>query len=56
MPVEIRELIIKTNVISNSHHAPAQLRQEELQALKKQIMEECLKVLHDRSKKSNLER
>lgn len=56
MSVEIRELVIKTSIVSGQLPAARQLRQEELQALKRQIVQECLKVLQEQHPAKRFER
>jgi hypothetical protein len=55
MPVEIRELVIQTHIVSNSRAAEA-LSHEKLQLLKQQIMEECLKALKDKAQRNGFDR
>jgi len=57
MPVEIRELVIKTNIVSTSREQEAtQLTTQSLAALKQQIMNECLKMLRDKNHKNSFNR
>jgi hypothetical protein len=45
VPVEIRELIIKTNIVSSDEQDSALNTKQSLTALKQQVVQECLKVL-----------
>ncbi len=57
MPVEIRELVIKTNIISTAKEQDAtQLSTQSLAVLKQQIMNECMKMLKDKNHKNNFNR
>ena len=55
MPVEIRELSISTKIKSTDSTAPT-LSVRELALIKKQVIEECLKVLTSTTRKSGLNR
>lgn len=56
MPVEIRELVIKTEIVSSSEKAEAGITEQQLQALKQQIVQECLKQLRSKQRSRALER
>ena len=45
MPVEIRELIIKTEVVSNSHNRQSEPGSMELARFKKQVLAECQRMV-----------
>lgn len=45
MPVEIRELIIKTTIVSNDKQSDLLNTEQSLTALKQQVVQECLKAL-----------
>ena len=55
MTVEIRELIIKTEIKSVSEE-PAKLTAEELKALKQQIVVQCKRLLKSNSRNSRFNR
>jgi len=55
MPVEIRELVIKTEITSAKPEA-APLQAADLQKLKSQITEECLRVMRQQASRERLER
>jgi len=57
MPVEIRELVIKTNIVSAAkEQETTQLTTQSLALLKQQIMSECMKMLRDKNHKNNFNR
>lgn len=56
MPVEIRELVIKTDIVSSDNHTEQALTDEQLQALKQQIIQECLKQLRSKQRGRALDR
>ncbi|QMV15970.1 DUF5908 family protein [Vibrio spartinae] len=56
MPVEIRELVIKTEIQSQPESKQDTLNEQQLNALKQQIIQECLKQLRHRVRNSPLER
>jgi len=56
MPVEIRELQIHTNIASRSATEKEMLSQEKIAQLKKQIVQECLRVLKDKTARTGFER
>ncbi len=56
MPVEIRELVIKTNIASSRDREAETLSSEKLSQLKQQILQECLKELKDRAVKNSFDR
>lgn len=51
MPVEIRELIISTRIVSRDDGAGEGLSPERLALLKKHIVQECLRALKDKPAK-----
>ena len=55
MPVEIRELVIQTNIVSQAkpQEAPGG---EQLALLKQQIVQECLKAIRDKAPRNTLDR
>ena len=55
MPIEIRELSISTRIVNGPAPAPA-LTESQVQQLKKQVMQECLKLLQARTHKSGFDR
>lgn len=55
MPIEIRELSISTRIVNTPPPALA-LSESQVQQLKQQVMQECLKVLKARTHKSSFDR
>lgn len=45
MPVEIRELVIKTTISSQKEHESTTMDPKSLNNLKQQVVQECLKAL-----------
>lgn len=56
MTVEIRELVIKTNIVSHPKPDAADHKLPNLQLLKQQVVAECLKVLRDKQPKNSFNR
>ncbi|MCA2997708.1 MAG: hypothetical protein ING75_03810 [Rhodocyclaceae bacterium] len=56
MPVEIRELIIKTTVIDPKARTEEMAVNEKLTAFKQQVVQECIKVMKDKVLKRGLQR
>lgn len=56
MPVEIRELVIKTEIFSSREKVEANLTSKQLSALKQQIVQECLKSMKEQSIKNSFSR
>lgn len=56
MAVEIRELVIKTNIVSRNEPERAPIPVEQLLMLKKQIVQECLKALRDKAVHNRFDR
>ncbi|MEI7187426.1 DUF5908 family protein [Dickeya dianthicola] len=56
MPVEIRELVIKTDIQSQNTPTVAELDAVQLQALKQRIVQECLRQLEKQQRHNPLER
>ncbi|WP_162800085.1 DUF5908 family protein [Pedobacter jeongneungensis] len=53
MPVEIRELIIKTQISTSEANQHAGISAEDVKQLKKQLLAECKKMITERTKRSN---
>ena len=56
MPVEIRELTIKTTITSDREEQQEAFDYKHLRFLKQQVVQECLKVLKAKTNKDNLNR
>ena len=52
MPIEIRELIIKTEISSRDKSDDAPIKEAEMYVLKKQLLEECKRMIVEKTKKS----
>jgi len=55
MPVEIREIVIKT-VIQSGNSDKTNLSSEALAGIRKDIMEECKRMINENSKKPRIKR
>ena len=53
MPVEIRELIIRTNVASQGAKKTGELDAQKLEEMKKQIVEECVSRLRKQQQRKS---
>lgn len=53
MPVEIRELIIRTEISVGGKANPRKLREKDLYAFKRQILEECKIMINKEATKKN---
>jgi hypothetical protein len=56
MPIEIRELIIKTEVSTTNRNNMAGINEQELDVLKKQLLDECKRIISGSVKKNNQKR
>ncbi|MFN6323057.1 MAG: DUF5908 family protein [Burkholderiales bacterium] len=56
MPVEIRELVIKTNIVSARTREEEILTTEKMLLWKQQIIQECIKALKDKELKNGFDR
>ena len=56
MPVEIRELIIKTEVVTEMHHAPSLSENRDLSELKAELLAKCRRMIVEKTKRNNLRR
>lgn len=56
MPVEIRELIIKTEIYISDRNHQGGMREEEMQVVKKLLLEECKKMIAEKIKKTSYKR
>jgi len=56
MPVEMRELIIKTEIKSRPARQSANLDTQDIKALKQQIIEECLRLFKDKAQRDSFNR
>ena len=56
MPVEIRELIIKTAISSADNNARGRVAEKDLNILKKQLLEECRRIISENTKRDSYNR
>ncbi len=56
MPIEIRELIIKTEIASAGHSPQAVLKEKDIQALKRQMLEECRRIVSEQMREKTKKR
>jgi len=56
MPVEIRELIIKTEISTANQNSKAGINEQEITALKKELLDECKRIVSGSLKKSSQKR
>ncbi|MCF5467837.1 DUF5908 family protein [Pseudomonas syringae] len=56
MPVEIRELVIHTRIISRNETPGEVLSAERIASLRKSIVQECLRALKDKAAKTDFDR
>lgn len=53
MPIEIRELLIKTEIVSNARRNHNGIKDKDVAQLKKTILEECKRMIADQTGKKN---
>ena len=56
MPVEIREIIIKTEIASATREHSASVKEKDLSTLKKHLLEECKRMITEHTKRNNYKR
>ncbi len=56
MPVEIREIIIKTEIFTTDRNYSAGIKEEDLHSLKKLLLEECKRIITERTNKNSYKR
>jgi hypothetical protein len=56
MPVEIREIIIKTEISATDRKDSHGMKIKDMNALKKQLLNECKRLIAERTKKNNYKR
>lgn len=52
MPVEIRELVIRTEVLSAARAHSSAVKEKDLTILRRQILEECRRMISERTTRS----
>lgn len=56
MPVEIRELVIKTTLETGVHDRQERERKAELQVMRRTLLEECERILRDAQGRKRFDR
>jgi len=56
MPVEIREIIIRTVISATDRNHSSGGREEDFQRLRRLVLDECKKIIAEKTKKSNNKR
>ncbi|WP_162996669.1 DUF5908 family protein [Mucilaginibacter celer] len=56
MPVEIRELIIKTAISTGAARQSEGIKEKDLNAMKRQLLEECKRLFADTKKRNDNKR
>ncbi|KQC01782.1 hypothetical protein AQF98_05290 [Pedobacter sp. Hv1] len=56
MPIEIRELIIKTEISTTTKNDHAAIADKDLEVLKRQLLEECKRIIAAKTNKNNYKR
>jgi hypothetical protein len=56
MPIEIRELVIKTEVSTGNKNHVGNVSDSDLKNLKKQVLEECKRMLVENEKRNSHKR
>lgn len=56
MPIEIRELIIKTEILVNETSQGLSIKEKELNMLKNQLLEELKRIASEQNKKKTYKR
>ncbi|MEP6932273.1 MAG: DUF5908 family protein [Flavobacterium sp.] len=56
MPIEIRELIIKTEIVSTNTRNSAVVKEKELSLLRKQLLEECKRLIAEKNQVNSYKR
>jgi hypothetical protein len=56
MPIEIRELIIKTEIVSVNTKYSSGIKEKELSILRKQLLEECKRLISEKNQENSYKR
>lgn len=56
MPIEIRELIIRTAISSVQGGDPGSMKERDFQLLRQQLLEECRRIVSENTKKTDTRR
>jgi hypothetical protein len=56
MPIEIREIIIRTEISTAERHHGNGIKEKDINILKKQLLEECRRIISENTKKTSYKR
>ncbi|WP_264537870.1 DUF5908 family protein [Flavobacterium sp. N1736] len=56
MPIEIRELIIKTEIVTTNTKNSSVVKEKELSLLRKQVLEECKRLIAEKNQINSYKR
>ncbi|MCM0668899.1 DUF5908 family protein [Flavobacterium tyrosinilyticum] len=56
MPIEIRELVIKTEIVTNNTKNSALTKEREISILRKQLLEECKRLIAEKNQENSYKR
>lgn len=56
MPIEIREITIKTQIVSGGTNSPEYLKEKDFRVFKKRILEECRILISNGAKRKSYKR
>jgi hypothetical protein len=56
MPIEIRELVIRTEIVTNNTKNLASAKEKELSVLRKQLLEECKRLIAEKNQENSYKR
>lgn len=56
MPIEIREITIKTQIVSGGSNSPNYIKERDFNAFRKRILEECRILISNGVKRKNYKR
>ncbi|QSW89343.1 MULTISPECIES: DUF5908 family protein [Flavobacterium] len=56
MPIEIRELVIKTEIVSSHNKSNSAAKEKELSLLRKQVLEECKRLISEKNQENSYKR
>ena len=56
MPIEIREITIKTDISTNNRDRSTGMKEKDLNVLKKQLLEECKRIISVNTKRMSYKR
>jgi hypothetical protein len=56
MPIEIREIIIRTDISVNSRNKSEGIKEKDISLLRKQLLEECKRLISGNTKRTGYKR